>query len=82
VIAVLLLPVTAPVNCWVLFVITLVVVGVTVMETPEEALDPQPNAPSAHARASIVDNFHHLIPILPKLLGAFPCGAGIGPRRS
>jgi hypothetical protein len=72
VIAVLLFPVTAPLNCCVRLVITLAVVGVTVMATPEELLPPQPHAPSAAARATIVDNFHHLIPFLPKFLTICP----------
>jgi hypothetical protein len=53
-------------------VITLAVVGVIVMATPEELLPPQPHAPSAAARATIVDNFHHLIPFLPKFLTICP----------
>ena len=66
--AVLLLPVTRPLKSWVRLVITLAVVGEIVMATPEELLPPQPSAPSAAARVSIVENFHHLIPVLPKFL--------------
>jgi hypothetical protein len=65
VMAVLLEPVTAPLKSCVRLVITLALVGETVMATVEELLPPQPKAPSAAARVSIVDNFHHLIPVLP-----------------
>src|SRR5580700_9291851 len=68
VIAVLLEPLTRPLKSCVLLVITLAVVGETVMVTPEELLPPQPRAPKAAARVSIVENFHHLIPVLPRLL--------------
>jgi hypothetical protein len=68
VIDVLLEPVTAPLKSWVRLVITLAVVGEIVMETPEELLPPQPSAPSAAARVSIVENLHHLIPVLPRFL--------------
>jgi len=67
-IAVLLLPVTLPLNCWVRLVITLAVVGATVIVTVDDALDPHPTAPSAAASAAIAKNFHHLIPVLPKIL--------------
>jgi hypothetical protein len=72
VIAVLLLPVTVPVKGWVRLVITLATVGEIVMETPEELLPPHPSAPSAAARVSIVENFHHLIPVLPRFLDIPP----------
>src|SRR5229473_3475017 len=78
VIAVLLDPVTKPLKSWVLFVITLAVVGETVMLTPEEVLLPHPHAPSAAARVSIVENFHHLIPVLPKFLNIRPRSIGPG----
>jgi hypothetical protein len=77
--AVLLLPVTEPVNCCVLLVITLAVVGVTVMATVVELLLPQPRAPSAAAKVSIVENFHHLIPILPKFFNIRPRGTSVEP---
>src|SRR5579863_1813921 len=82
VIAVLLEPVTVPLNCSLLFVITLAEVGVIVMETPEELLPPQPQAPSAAARASIVETFHRLIPVLPKSLNICPRGPRGDPCRS
>jgi hypothetical protein len=69
---VLLFPVTVPVKGWVRLVITLAVVGEIVMETPVELLPPQPSAPSAAARVSIVENFHHLIPVLPRFLEVPP----------
>src|ERR1700676_2739414 len=47
-------------------------VGEIAMATPEDLLLPQPNAPSAAARVSIVENFHHLIPVLPKFLDIRP----------
>ncbi len=72
VIAVLLEPVTSPLNSCVRLVITLAVVGEIVMVTPEELLPPQPRAPSAAARVSIVENFHQLIPVLPKFLDLRP----------
>ena len=60
-------------------VITLAVVGETVMVTPEELLPPHPHAPSAAARVSIVENFHHLIPVLPKFLDIRPRSIGLSP---
>ena len=79
VIVVLLLPVTTPLKSWVRLVITLAVVGETVMLTPEALLlPPHPQAPSAAARASIVDNFHQLIPVLPKFLDIRPRNTGPG----
>src|SRR5580692_11242765 len=81
--AVLLFPVTEPVNCWVRLVMTLAEVGVTEMLTVEEALLPQPSAasPSAAARMNIVDNFHQLIPILPSSLDRRPYYASFSPCR-
>lgn len=82
VIAVLLEPVTEPVNCWDLLVITLAMTGETVMATPEVLLPrPQPNAPIAAESVSIVENFHRLIPVLPKFLNFRPRGAGLGLSR-
>src|ERR1700688_2944249 len=72
VIAVLVEPVTRPLKTCVLLVITLAMVGVIVMVTVEELLPPQPNAPSAAAKVSIVENFHQLIPVLPKFLNIRP----------
>jgi hypothetical protein len=72
VIAVLLLPVTVPVKGWVRLVITLAVVGEIEMVTPEELLPPQPSAPSAAARVSNAENFHQLIPVLPRFLDIPP----------
>jgi hypothetical protein len=72
VIAVLLEPLTRPLKSCVLLVITLAVVGEIEIVTPEELLPPQPRAPSAAARVSIVDNFHQLIPVLPKFLNLRP----------
>jgi hypothetical protein len=74
----LVLPVTTPLKSWVRLVITLAVVGETVMLTPEALLLPHPQAPSAAARASIVENFHHLIPVLPKFLDIRPRSTGPG----
>src|SRR5579862_2684331 len=82
VIAVLLEPVTRPLNSCVLLVITLAVVGEIVMETPEELLPPQPRAPSTAARVSTVENFHQLIPVLPRLLNLRPRYTSFGPCRS
>ena len=62
VIAVLELPVTRPLKSCVLLVITLAEVGEIVMLTVEELLPPQPNAPSAATRVSIVESFHRFIP--------------------
>jgi hypothetical protein len=73
VIAVLLEPVTEPLKGWVLLVITLAMVGEIVMATPEELLPPHPHAASAAARVSIVENFHRLIPVLPKFLNIRSC---------
>src|ERR1700680_2072592 len=73
VIAVLVEPVTRPLKTCVLLVITLAMVGVIVMVTVEELLPPHPNAPSAAARVSIVENFHDLIPVLPKFLNIRLC---------
>src|SRR5579862_9689796 len=81
VIAVLLEPLTSPLNSCVRLVITLAVVGEIVMETPEELLPPQPRAPSAAARVSIVDNFHQLIPVLPKFLNLRPRRTSLGQWR-
>jgi hypothetical protein len=67
VIAVLLLPVTRPLKSCVLLVITLAEVGEIVMLTVEELLPPQPNAPSAATRVSIVESFHRFIPVLQKI---------------
>src|SRR6202051_5123219 len=78
VIAVLVLPVTTPLKSWVRLVITLEVVGATVMLTPEALRLPHPQPPSAAARASIVENFHHLIPVLPKFLDIRPRSTGPG----
>src|SRR5258707_390175 len=47
---------------------TLAEVGEIAIVTPEDLLLPQPNAPSAAARVRIVENFHHLIPVLPRFL--------------
>jgi hypothetical protein len=66
VIAVLELPVTRPLNSCVLLVITLAEVGEIVIATVEELLPPQPNAPSAAMRVSIVESFHRFIPVLQK----------------
>ena len=71
-IAVLLLPVTAPLKSCVRFVITLAMVGDMVIVTVLEALLPHPKAPSAAARVSIEENFHHLIPVLPRFLNIRP----------
>jgi hypothetical protein len=66
--AVLLLPVTKLLNSCVRLVITLAEVGEITMLTPVDVLPPpQPNAASAAARVSSVENFHR-IPILPKFL--------------
>jgi hypothetical protein len=81
VIDVLLEPVTNPQKGWVRLVITLAVVGEIVMETPEELLPPQPSAPSAAARVSNVENFHHLIPVLPRFLDIPACCTSFGSRR-
>jgi hypothetical protein len=72
VIVVSLEPVTKPLKSWVLLVITLAAVGEIAMVTVEGLLLPQPNAPSAAARVSTVENFHHLIPFLPRFLNMRP----------
>jgi hypothetical protein len=46
---------------------TLAEVGETVMDTVEELLPPQPNAPSAAASVSMVESFHRFIPALQKI---------------
>jgi hypothetical protein len=66
VIAVLLEPVTRPLKSCVRLVMTLAWVGEMVMATVEVALDPQPIVPATAARTKSADNFHHLIPILPR----------------
>jgi hypothetical protein len=71
-IVVSLFPVTAPLKSCVLLVITLAVVGEIVMATVEEALLPHPSAPSAPARVSNKENFHHLMPFLPIFLNIRP----------
>jgi hypothetical protein len=68
VMAVLLLPVTRPLKSCVRLVITLALVGEITMVTVELALLPHPIAPSAAARANIVEYFHQLIPVLPNYL--------------
>jgi hypothetical protein len=75
--AVLLFPVTTPLKSCVLFVITLEMVGEIAMVTVEEALLPHPNAPSATARVSIKENFHQLIPVLPRSLNFRPRTIGL-----
>src|ERR1700674_4418789 len=83
VIAVLLEPVTAPLKSWVRLVITLAMVGVIVMVTPAELLLlPQPQTPNTAARVSIVENFHHLIPVLPRFLDIRPRSTSLDLWRS
>ena len=62
------LPVTSEANCSVVFVMTLAADGEIVNTTVEVVLLPQPRAPSASARIKIEQNFHRLIPGLPKVL--------------
>jgi hypothetical protein len=66
---VLLEPETVAVNCSVVLVTTLEVVGEIVSVTVVGLLPPHPNVPSAIARVSIEYNFHRLIPVLPAFLG-------------
>jgi hypothetical protein len=75
VIAVLVLPVTRPLKSCVLLVITLAEVGEIVMLTVDELLPPQPNAPSAVTRVSIVESFHRFIPVLQKFRDIRPGSA-------
>ena len=82
VIAVLLEPDTRPLKSCVLLVITLARVGEIAMVTPEDLLLPHPIAPSAAARVSIVENFHHLIPVLPRFLSIRPRSTNITAWRS
>jgi hypothetical protein len=81
VIAVLVLPVTRPLKSCVLLVITLAEVGEIVMATVEELLPPQPNAPSAATRVSIVESFHRFIPVLQKYRENRIGSANISARR-
>src|ERR1700722_17709929 len=81
VIAVLELPVTRPLKSCVLLVITLAEVGEIVMLTVEELLPPQPNAPSAATRVSIVESFHRFIPVLQKIRDIRTSSANIFTRR-
>jgi hypothetical protein len=74
-------PVTREANCWVVFVMTLAAVGEIVTTTVEAVLLPQPTAPSASTastRVNIEQNFHRLIPVLPKVLELV--SAGLEPR--
>ena len=81
VIAVLLEPLTKPLKSCVRLVMTLADVGEIEIVTLEEFPDPQPSVPSAAARATIVENFHQLIPILPNFLNIRPLSACAGLRR-
>jgi hypothetical protein len=81
VIAVLVLPVTRPLKSCVLLVITLAEVGEIVMLTVEELLPPQPNAPSAAMRVSIVESFHRFIPFLQTFRDICPGSVNISARR-
>jgi hypothetical protein len=62
-------------------VITLAEVGEIVMVTLEELLPPQPNAPSAAARVSIVESFHRFIPALQKFRDIQPRSADVSASR-
>ena len=62
------LPVTREANCWVVLVMTLAAVGEIVRTTVDAVLLPQPAAQSASTRINSEQNFHRLIPILPKVL--------------
>jgi hypothetical protein len=65
---VLELPVTLEENCWVVFVITLAVVGVIARTTPVELLLlPQPTSPSAIATVSNEPSFQRFMPVLQTL---------------
>jgi hypothetical protein len=55
---------------------TLAVVGVTVMATPDELPLPHPSAPSAAANAAMATNLHPLILILPR----FPIASDLEPN--
>src|ERR1700693_1059107 len=80
--AVLLEPVTTPLKSCVRLVITLAMVGEIAMVTPAELLLlPQPQAPNAAASVSIVENFHHLIPVLPRFLDIRPRSTSRDPWR-
>jgi hypothetical protein len=46
-----------------------------VIDTVEELLPPHPNAPSAAAKASIVESFHRFIPALQKFRDIRPRSA-------
>jgi hypothetical protein len=82
VIAVLLEPVTIPLNCCVRLVITLAVVGEIVRDTPEELLEPHPAAPSTAARIRSAQNLQHVIPALPKFPSVRPRAARTSSERS
>jgi hypothetical protein len=64
--AVSVVPVTNGVNVWVVLVITLAVVGEIVKEIVDVAPPPQPSTPTPSARANIEQNFHRLMPVLPR----------------
>jgi|SRR5882672_5721726 len=76
--AVSVVPVTNGVNVWVVLVITLAVVGEIVKEIVDEAPPlPQPKTPDPSARIKIEQNFHRLMPVLPRKLNI---QSAIGPR--
>ena len=71
-------PVTKALNVWVVLVITLVTEGEIVKEIVDEAPPlPQPKTPDPSARIKIEQNFHRLMPVLPRTLNI---RSAIGPR--
>src|SRR5690242_20622473 len=77
---VFVLPVTKEEIGKVVFVMTLAFCGEITRETVDVVLLlPQPRAPSASMRINIEQNFHRLIPVLPKVLNIRSSSTGLSP---